>query len=157
MKLYKEKKKKYYRKKQQYSESSEVFDTSADEDSLNAEQDHDDSNHEGNKKKLLLELMYDKNYRPMKFRELCVLLDVSKARRYELETALNQLVDEGKIGISAHGKYGKPELFTLKGSFSSTSRGFGFVTVEENSLHTVDFKPSFSISFWVEFNHLHAV
>ena len=90
MKLYKEKKKKYYRKKQQYSESSEVFDTSADEDSLNAEQDHDDSNHEGNKKKLLLELMYDKNYRPMKFRELCVLLDVSKARRYELETALNQ-------------------------------------------------------------------
>ena len=131
MKLYKEKKKKYYRKKQQYSESSEVFDTSADEDSLNAEQDHDDSNHEGNKKKLLLELMYDKNYRPMKFRELCVLLDVSKARRYELETALNQLVDEGKIGISAHGKYGKPELFTLKGSFSSTSRGFGFVTVEE--------------------------
>ena len=42
-------------------------------------------NHEGNKKKLLLELMYDKNYRPMKFRELCVLLDVSKARRYELE------------------------------------------------------------------------
>ena len=131
MKLYKEKKKKYYRKKQQYSESSEVFDTSADEDSLNSEQDHDDSNHEGNKKKLLLELMYDKNYRPMKFRELCVLLDVSKARRYELETALNQLVDEGKIGISAHGKYGKPELFTLKGSFSSTSRGFGFVTVEE--------------------------
>ena len=131
MKLYKEKKKKYYRKKQQYSESSEVFDTSTDEDSLNAEQDHDDSNHEGNKKKLLLELMYDKNYRPMKFRELCVLLDVSKARRYELETALNQLVDEGKIGISAHGKYGKPELFTLKGSFSSTSRGFGFVTVEE--------------------------
>ena len=131
MKLYKEKKKKYYRKKQQYSESSEVFDTSADEDSLNSEQDHDDSNREGNKKKLLLELMYDKNYRPMKFRELCVLLDVSKARRYELETALNQLVDEGKIGISAHGKYGKPELFTLKGSFSSTSRGFGFVTVEE--------------------------
>ena len=130
MKLYKEKKKKYYRKRQQYSESSEVFDTSADEDSLNSEQDHDDSNHEGNKKKLLLELMYDKNYRPMKFRELCVLLDVSKARRYELETALNQLVDEGKIGISAHGKYGKPELFTLKGSFSSTSRGFGFVTVE---------------------------
>ena len=57
-----------------------------------------------------------------------MLLDVSKARRYELETALNQLVDEGKIGISAHGKYGKPELFTLKGSFSSTSRGFGFVT-----------------------------
>ena len=84
MKLYKEKKKKYYRKKQQYSESSEVFDTSADEDSLNSEQDHDDSNREGNKKKLLLELMYDKNYRPMKFRELCVLLDVSKARRYEL-------------------------------------------------------------------------
>lgn len=76
-----------------------MFDTSSDEDSLNSEQDHDDSNHEGNKKKLLLELMYDKNYRPMKFRELCVLLDVSKARRYELETALNQLVDEGKIGI----------------------------------------------------------
>lgn len=50
MKLYKEKKKKYYRKRQQYSESSEMFDTSADEDSLNPEPDHDDSKQEGNKR-----------------------------------------------------------------------------------------------------------
>jgi ribonuclease R len=115
MKQYKEKTEKQYKNFDTSSDTS--FDTSVFE-------------HENGKKKMLLELMYDKNYRPMKLKELCVLLEVPRERRYELETALNQLVDEGKIGISAHGKYGKPELFTLKGSFTSTNRGFGFVTVE---------------------------
>ena len=33
---------------------------------------------ENKTKKLLLELMYDKNYRPMKLKELCVLLEVPR-------------------------------------------------------------------------------
>lgn len=115
MKQYKENKKDY---NPEYNQEKNNFDS-------------DFFEHESKKKKMLLELMYDKNYRPMKLKDLCVLLEVPRERRYELETALNQLVDDGKIGISAHGKYGKPELFTLKGSFTSTNRGFGFVTVEE--------------------------
>lgn len=115
MKQYKENKKDY---NPEYNQEKNNFDSELFE-------------HESKKKKMLLELMYDKNYRPMKLKDLCVLLEVPRERRYELETALNQLVDDGKIGISAHGKYGKPELFTLKGSFTSTNRGFGFVTVEE--------------------------
>ena len=145
MKQYKEKQyknKKYkkdlykgnqYKEREQPYKSPEKVESEVDPDSIsdsNASFDLDSFEHENKKKKMLLELMYDKNYRPMKLKELCVLLDVPRERRYELETALNQLVDEGKIGISAHGKYGKPELFTLKGSFSSTNRGFGFVTVE---------------------------
>ena len=109
------------------------------------------------KKEMLVELMSNDLYVPMKIKELAILLQVPKERRQELQEVLDELMLEGKIEVSAKGKYslGKGKLLT--GGFTAHARGFGFVTVEENSLHTVDFKPSFSISFWVEFNHLHAV
>ena len=109
------------------------------------------------RKQMLTELVHDKAYVPMKAKEIAMLLNIPKAMRGELQEVLDELVSEGKLGISKKGKYGKPETFAVVGTFTGHARGFGFVTVEENSLHTVDFKPSFSISFWVEFNHLHAV
>lgn len=81
-------------------------------------------------KEMLVELMNDKQYRPMKFKELCVLLDVPREQRDELRLLLDMLVEEGRIGLSNHGKYGKAELFTQKGIFSSSTRGFGFVRIE---------------------------
>ena len=81
-------------------------------------------------KQMLVDLMNDRHYRPMKLKELCVLLQVEKERREELKAALDMLVAEGKIGVSSHGKYGKPELFSLTGVFTSSTRGFGFVQVE---------------------------
>lgn len=81
-------------------------------------------------KRMLVELMHDKMYRPMKFKELCALLQVSKERRNELQAALDELIEEGKIAVSSHGKYGKPELFSLAGTFTASPRGFGFVQIE---------------------------
>ena len=82
------------------------------------------------KKKILTELMHDPIYKPMKLKELAMLLDVEKERRDELRSLLTELVNEGKLSLSPKGKYGKPEIFSLVGTFSGTGRGFGFVTVE---------------------------
>ncbi len=82
------------------------------------------------RKKNLEELFRDPAYRPMKVKELAILLDIPKSRREELREVLDALVAEGKAGVSKKGKYGKPEAFSIVGLFSGTAKGFGFVTVE---------------------------
>ncbi|HIX25723.1 MAG TPA: ribonuclease R [Candidatus Lachnoclostridium avicola] len=82
------------------------------------------------RKKNLEELFRDPTYRPMKVKELAILLDIPKSRREELREVLDALVAEGKAGVSKKGKYGKPEAFSIVGLFSGTAKGFGFVTVE---------------------------
>lgn len=82
------------------------------------------------RKQRLLQLMQDPAYVPMKLKEMAVLLNVPKSRREELKQVLDSLLDDGSIGISKKGKYGKPEIGSLSGLFTGHSKGFGFVTVE---------------------------
>lgn len=82
------------------------------------------------RKEMLLSLMNEKNYVPMKLKELAILLDIPKSGREELKEVLDALVREGKAGVSKKGKYGKPEISSLTGIFSANPRGFGFVSVE---------------------------
>ena len=82
------------------------------------------------RKQMLTELVHDKAYVPMKAKEIAMLLNIPKAMRKELQEVLDELVLEGKLGISKKGKYGKPETFAVVGIFSGHARGFGFVTVE---------------------------
>ena len=82
------------------------------------------------RKQMLTELVHDKSYVPMKAKEIAMLLNIPKAMRKELQEVLDELVLEGKLGISKKGKYGKPETFAVVGIFSGHARGFGFVTVE---------------------------
>ena len=82
------------------------------------------------RKKNLEELFHNPAYKPMKVKELAILLDVPKSKRPELREVLDALVAEGKAGVSKKGKYGKPEVFAIVGTFSGTAKGFGFVTVE---------------------------
>ena len=83
------------------------------------------------KKETVLSLMNDPMYSPMKIKDIAVFLDIPKVQREELQEVLDSLLDEGKIRISAKGKYGKPEVRTLVGIFCANIRGFGFVTVED--------------------------
>ena len=85
---------------------------------------------EARREEMLCALVQDPAYRPMKLKELAILLDVPKERRKELRDTLDALVRQGKLGVSPRGKYGKPELFSECGIFQGNSRGFGFVTVE---------------------------
>ncbi len=81
------------------------------------------------RKEMLVRLVNDKAYIPMKLKELAVFLDIPKEQRGELQEILNQLVEEGTIGVSRKGKYGKPDLCGVSGIFSGHQKGFGFVTV----------------------------
>ena len=82
------------------------------------------------KKNVLLALMSDPMYKPMRIREIAVCLDVPKSRRGELEETLNALVEEGKIRVSGRGKYGKPQRQETAGIFMANPKGFGFVRAE---------------------------
>lgn len=82
------------------------------------------------RKQMLLTLMKDPTYVPMKLKELAILLGVPKEQRKDLEEVLNELVASGKVGISKKGKYARSEVFAQTGIFSAHHRGFGFVTIE---------------------------
>ncbi|WP_366925876.1 ribonuclease R [uncultured Clostridium sp.] len=82
------------------------------------------------RKKVILDLTNDKNYVPMKVKELAILLDIPKEKRRELKAVLEALLKDGKLSLSSKGKLGKPETFAITGTFSGHPKGFGFVTVE---------------------------
>ena len=82
------------------------------------------------RKEVVLALINDPAYVPMKLKEMAMLLNVPKNQRDDLKTVLDELLREGKVGISKRGKYGKPETFAMAGIFSGHPKGFGFVTIE---------------------------
>lgn len=82
------------------------------------------------RKEMLQALINDSTYVPMKLKELAMLLGVPKHQRDELKVVLDVLAAEGKVGVSKKGKYGKPETFSMVGTFFGHQKGFGFVTVE---------------------------
>ncbi len=69
-------------------------------------------------------------YVPMKAKEIAAVLNVPKSLRGELLEVLDALTAEGKIEVSAKGKYAKAEHGGLVGVYTAHPRGFGFVTVE---------------------------
>lgn len=81
------------------------------------------------RKKLIVELLDDPLYVPMKEKELAIFMQVAKEDREELTAVLDALVDEGKITISSKGKITKGAA-TIQGTFISNKKGFGFVEVE---------------------------
>ena len=82
------------------------------------------------KKEVILELMNDKTYIPMKFKELAVVLNITKENRDQLEEVLSELLEERKISITKKGKYVITKEHYIEGYFISNDRGFGFVEVE---------------------------
>lgn len=85
------------------------------------------------RKKILLDIINSKGYKPMKIKELAILLNVPKSDRDELKYVLDELVNEGKLYLSKKGKYDKYRITdenVVIGEFSGNKRGFGFVTVE---------------------------
>ena len=82
------------------------------------------------RKEMLMALMNDKAYIPMKLKELAILLGVPREDRGELEAVLKALMAEGKIAVSKKGKYARAEIFAETGVFTAHYKGFGFVSVE---------------------------
>ena len=82
------------------------------------------------RKKVLYDMICDRQYVPMKIKEIAILLQVPKEKREELREVLDALVLEGKVEISAKGKYRKAKAKFVEGIYEANPRGFGFVRVE---------------------------
>lgn len=82
------------------------------------------------RKKLICELVEDEMYVPMKEKELASFMQVSKSDREEFRKVLDALLSEGKIELTAKGKYVKSDSRFLTGTFIGNARGFGFVEIE---------------------------
>ena len=82
------------------------------------------------RKKMLLKLMRDELYIPMKEKELAIFLQVQANEREELSEVLKSLLLEGSISISKRGKYKIAEHTPIIGVFVANKKGFGFVEIE---------------------------
>ena len=81
------------------------------------------------RKKLICELIEDELYVPMKEKQMAAFMQVGREEREEFRRVLGELLREGKISVTAKGKYVKPDADLLTGTFISNIRGFGFVEV----------------------------
>ncbi|MBQ3105013.1 MAG: ribonuclease R [Lachnospiraceae bacterium] len=89
------------------------------------------------RKQVILNLMKDDFYVPMKEKELAIMLQTDPEDRPQLKRALEELLAEGSIQISKRGKYtlsdpgsGKGGREVLRGTFIGHAKGFGFVEAE---------------------------
>ena len=78
----------------------------------------------------LYEFICDDMYKPMRLKDIRFLLQVSDKDRNKVEDALNELISEGKITLTAKGKYKKLDNNLLAGTFIGNKKGFGFVRVD---------------------------
>ncbi len=85
------------------------------------------------RKQSLMDVIDNPQYRPMKLKEMAVLLGVPKEGKNELKEVLDALLAEGKIGISSKNRYGKPDSNVVVGILDVNSRGFGFVKLDNGS------------------------
>lgn len=82
------------------------------------------------KKKMMMDLFHDPVYKPMRARDLMLLLQIPRERNGELHEVLDALIADGKIAMDKKGRYRLVEEEVKTGIFHATTRGFGFVTVE---------------------------
>ena len=82
------------------------------------------------RKNIILNLINDKKYKPMKQKEIAFLLQVPSEERDEFRDILTELVNEGKVLLTKRGKYKSVTDIIKTGEFSGHQKGFGFVSVE---------------------------
>ncbi len=82
------------------------------------------------RKKVLYDMICDKQYSPMKLKEIAILLQVPRENREQLKEVLDSLILDGKIEVTSKGKYRKARAKFLTGTYIANPKGFGFVEVE---------------------------
>jgi len=93
----------------------------------------------------IINLLSDKDYEPMKIKELSLVLNLDKEERVRLENALEHLIEEGRIVRTSRGRYAKPETYNLiAGTFQGHPKGFGFLIPDDSDKNDV-FIPSDSV------------
>lgn len=82
------------------------------------------------KKQLVLSMMEDKKYKPLRFKEMVQLMQVPKDERQDLKEVLDALIHEGKATLDTKSRYKLANANLKVGTFSGTQRGYGFVSIE---------------------------
>ena len=95
---------------------------------------------------MLLKLMQEKAYVPMKEKELAVFLQVGKRDRDELHKILEELLEAGKIEVSKRGRYSvtdepEPENRIVVGTYERSKNHYGFVIPDDSKLNRDIFIP----------------
>ena len=100
------------------------------------------------KEEIILEFMKDKDYVPMKAKEIAMILGVPKKEYNSFLKALDNLEIEFKIGKNRKNRYRVIEEEFLEGTYRRNQKGFGFVKIEgredeiyiskENSLNALN-------------------
>ena len=79
----------------------------------------------------MVDIMSKSDYRPLKFKELCYLYDITSTEdKEDFLLYMNSLCDEVKLIKTKNNRYMLPPKNVLTGTFLSTRRGFAFVRVE---------------------------
>ena len=81
------------------------------------------------RRQMLMDLFSDENYKPLKLKELCMMLNVPRNEKTDLKIMLDRMISEELVTMTDHGRYKKLDPNELTGTFSGTARGFGFVTL----------------------------
>ena len=85
------------------------------------------------RKKIIIQLMKNEHYVPLKAKEIAVLLTVPKNEYGDFVLLLKELENEGKIIKTIKSKYMLSNKEYLKGTYSSTTKGYGFVSLEDEN------------------------
>ncbi len=84
------------------------------------------------RKKVIVDMMKDPHYLPMKIKEMMMLLQIPSSDRDVLEEILEDLISEGKIIRTKRGKFAIPQTYNLiAGTFTGHPKGFGFLVLDE--------------------------
>lgn len=82
------------------------------------------------KKQLVLEMIEDKKYKPLTFKEIVGVMQVPRSEKNDLKEVLDALIHDGKITIDGKTRYKLASANLVVGTFSGTQRGYGFVVIE---------------------------
>ncbi|WP_455717627.1 ribonuclease R [Anaerosporobacter sp.] len=82
------------------------------------------------KKQLVLSMMEDKKYKPLRFKEIVAIMQVPKDEKQDLKEVLDSLIHDGKVMLDTKSRYKLSNANLKVGTFSGTQRGYGFVTIE---------------------------
>lgn len=95
-----------------------------------------DSNILEEKQEKILGFVKSKEYKPMKINDIMMLMEVPIQDKDLFQQIVNELLLDGKLILTQRGKIMTPEsLNMVYGTYTSTSRGFGFVIVENDDMY----------------------
>ena len=83
------------------------------------------------KEEIILEFMKDPEYKPMKAKEIAIILGVPKKEYPKFQEAIAELEKEFKIGKNHKNRYKVIEEEYKEGKFRKNAKGFGFVNIGE--------------------------